>query len=86
MKRGLVHFPFLQEEAPKAKNVYLQEMGQPECGWQWHPRASGPGPDWLAGCSGWEILGRELGSGCWSSFLAAGTGKKHRVEIGGGQA
>lgn len=27
VKRGLVHFPFLQEEATKAKNVYLQEMG-----------------------------------------------------------
>lgn len=26
MKRGLVHFPFFQEEATKAKNVYLQEM------------------------------------------------------------
>lgn len=26
VKRGLVHFPFFQEEATKAKNVCLQEM------------------------------------------------------------
>lgn len=91
--RAPVTFPSFQEEATKQRVFICRKWDLPSgAGW-WHPGASEPKVS-----IGWQVWGRGgwskhwapslggfrrgAGSRFWSSFLAARSTEKHKMEIG----